>query len=273
MYYRIRKQIIIIAVVVLFFALVGSGIYFWFLKPAPSCFDGIRNQDEEEIDCGGAICQSCEFKTISNIEVFWAQAIPADDNKIDLAAEIRNPNPNYGVAELAYGFEIKNVSGQVIGKKEGSTFILPGSAKYIIENNFQTNQPVGSVDLTVGKKEDLEWRKLNDYQAIELFILDKKFDILNQENFWGRASGTVKNETDFGFEKVNVNIIVFDKELRPIGAAQTTMNSLSAGEYRAFSVGWPKAFLGEFGTIEMQTETNLFSDDNYMRVYGESKEP
>jgi hypothetical protein len=271
--YRIRKQIIIIAIIVLFLALVGTGIYFLYLRSEPTCFDGIRNQDEEEIDCGGTICQSCEFKTIKNIEVVWAEAIVVDENRIDLVAKIRNPNPNYGAAALAYSFGIKNSSGQAIGKKEGSTFILPGSTKYIIENNFEIKEAVGPVDLTVSKKEDLGWQKLKDYQAIELFVLDKRFDILSQENFWARASGTVKNGTPFSFEKVNVNIVIFDKESKPIGAAKTEMRTLTAGEYRVFSVGWPNVFSAEFGAVEMQAETNLFSSENYIRVYGVPEEP
>ena len=48
--YRIRKQITIVAIVVLFFVIAGAWLYF-VLKPEPTCFDGIKNQDEEEIDC------------------------------------------------------------------------------------------------------------------------------------------------------------------------------------------------------------------------------
>jgi len=50
MAYRIRKQITISIIVILFLALVGVGVYYVFLKPGPTCFDGIKNQDEEEID-------------------------------------------------------------------------------------------------------------------------------------------------------------------------------------------------------------------------------
>ncbi len=95
MFYRIRKQITILIIVGIFLVLVGTGIYYAFLKPAPTCFDGIKNQDEEEIDCGGSICISCEIKTLKEVEVIWVQAIPLNQNLYDLAAKIRNPNPNF----------------------------------------------------------------------------------------------------------------------------------------------------------------------------------
>lgn len=271
--YRIRKQITISIIVILFLALVGVGVYYTFLKPGPTCFDNIKNQDEEEIDCGGTICQSCETKTIKNIEVVWVDAIPVSENIYDLVAKIRNPNPNYGAANLAYSFELKNSSGQTIGKKDGSTFILPNSTKYIIENNFKSSEAISLADLKTNNKEELKWQKLKDYQSLELFVLDKRFDILNDINFWGQASGTVKNSTTFGFDKVSVNVVVFDKNSKPIGAAKTEMRTLTAGEYRAFSVGWPNQFASEVASTEMQAETNLFLDENFMQVYGAPEEP
>jgi hypothetical protein len=270
--YRIRKQVSILLVVGVFLALLGTGIYYAFLKPAATCFDEIRNQDEEEIDCGGSVCISCEIKTLKQIEVSWAQAIPLAPGLYDLAAKIRNPNPNFGTSYVNYEFELKNQSGQVIGKKSGTTFILPNSAKYIIENNIENQSQIASVDLVIDTGDILTWEKLKDYQAPELYIKDKKFEIAGQGSYFAEASGVVKNGTNFGFDSVNVNIVLFDSSSKAIGAAKSEINTLTAGEDRYFSVRWFFPIGPEVNSFDVKAETNLFSDDNYMQIYGVPKE-
>jgi len=268
MLYRIRKQVSILFVVGLFLVLVGIGIYYAFLKPAPTCFDNIKNQDEEEIDCGGSVCISCEIKTLKEVEVIWAQAIPLNQNLYDLAAKIRNPNPNFGNPGVKYEFQLKDKSGQIIGKKSGTTFVLPNSTKYIIENNFESQSEIASVELKIDTGDILTWEKLKDYQAPELYIKDKKFEIANQGNYFAEASGVVTNGTTFGFDTVDVNIVLFDNNSKIIGAAKSEINTLTAGEDRYFSIRWFSPIASQVKSFDIQAETNLFSDDNYMRIYG-----
>ncbi len=125
--YRIRKQITIVAIAVLFFVIAGAWLYF-VLKSEPTCFDGIKNQDEEEIDCGGKVCPSCEIKTTNQPEVFWVKAISSGGDFYDLVAKIRNPNPNFGAAEMKYYFEIKD-NGVGIPKED---------QKYIFQKFFRS---------------------------------------------------------------------------------------------------------------------------------------
>lgn len=253
-------------------AALGTGIYYAFLKPGPTCFDNIKNQDEEEVDCGGSICVSCEIKTLKNIEVIWAEAIPLGQNLYDLAAKIRNPNPNFGNPNVKYEFELADKSGQIVGKKSGTTFILPNSTKYIIENNFESQDQIDSVQIKIDTGENLSWLKLKNYQTPELYVKDKKFEIRNETNFFAEASGVVKNSTTFGFDKVDADIVLFGSNSKLIGAAKSEIRTLGAGEERYFSVRWFSPIAGEVKFFDMQAETNLFSDDNYMRVYGVPQE-
>jgi hypothetical protein len=268
MLYRLRKQVSILFVVGLFLVLLGIGVYYAFLKPSPTCFDGIRNQDEEEIDCGGVSCISCEIKTLKQVEIVWAQSISVSPGLYDLAARIKNPNPNFGTAHVNYEFELKNQSGEIIGKKSGTTFILPNSTKYIVENNIENQSQIASVDLKIDTGDPLTWEKLKDYQAPELYIKDKKFEIASQANYYAEASGVVKNGTTFGFDSVDVNVLLFDSTSKVIGAAKSEINTLTAGEDRYFSVRWFFPISSEVKSFDVQAETNLFSDDNYMRIYG-----
>ncbi|HJX30420.1 MAG TPA: hypothetical protein VJ624_01015 [Thermodesulfobacteriota bacterium] len=272
MLYRIRKQVTILFIVGVFLIFVGTVIYYAFLKPGPTCYDRIRNQDEEEIDCGGLSCISCEIKTLKQIEIIWAEAIPVAPNLYDLAAKIKNPNPNFGTSYVKYEFELKNQSGQSVGIKSGSTFILPNSSKYIIENNIENQSQIVSVELRIDTGDPLTWEKLKDYQAPELYIKDKKFETPGQGEYYAQASGVVKNGTNFGFDTVDINIILFDSNSEPIGAAKSKINTLTAAEDRYFSIRWFYPISSQVKSFDIQAETNLFFDDNYMQIYGVPKE-
>ncbi len=265
MEYRVRKQIIISTIFVFLLALIGTGIYFGYIYQAPTCSDGIKNQNEEEIDCGG-LCQSCV--PIKDIEIIWTKAIPAGDGVWDLAAEIKNPNNNFGVSDLHYSFVAKDATGQVLGKKDGVAFILSNNSRYLIEANFASGQQISSLEVQIEKIEKSRWEKLKNFQAPDIFVTDKKFTVLDPVNYSAEASGTVQNNSDFDFDKVLVDIVLFDADNQIIGVSKTDVRTLVAGEGRYFSVKWFSPFSGAVGSIDMRAQTNLFSDDNFMRKYG-----
>jgi hypothetical protein len=206
--------------------------------------------------------------TLRNIEVVWAKAVSGGGNKYDLAAKIKNPNPNFGAPYFKYKFELKDAKGELIGEKEGTSFILPGSSKYLIETNFESNQAPSSVELSVEPLTKENWKKIANYQTPELFVKDKKYNILNvQPNYVAEASGVVQNNTVFDFDRVSIVIIIFDSRGEVVGISGTETHTLLAGESRYFSNRWYRS-LGDVGSIEMEAQTNLFADNNYMRQHG-----
>jgi len=262
--YRHKKQITISVVFVLILILIGMGFYF-LLKPKPTCLDKIKNQGEEGTDCGGP-CELCY--PYSDIKVNWEKVIKKEDNKYDLVAKIENPNPNLGTENLNYKFELKNNAGQVVKSVESATFILPNSTRYIIEPNIESNEAIASVNLIPEKVEKSSWQQLKDYQSPDLFVKDKNVTTANQNNYFIEATGNLKNDTDFDFDAVDVNIVLFDINQEPIAVSKTQIKTLMTGEERYFSVKWYTPPKEEIKSYDMQPETNLFSSDNYMDKHG-----
>lgn len=272
MIYQTRKQIIIGAFYILLFVLVGAGIYYSVAYQTPSCFDNIKNQDEENVDCGGSCAQGCI--PLFDVEVISADALPLGGGYYDLVGKIRNPNPNFGVPVLRYRFELKDADGNIAAQKEGATFLLPNSPKYLIENNFQTSAKIASATLKIEPLNKSNIRLLDDYKPVELFIKDRRFEIFSQPGLAAQATGVAQNKTAYDFEKVNVNIILFDDNKTIVGAAKSEIKTLTAGEERYFSARWI-APLRSSGVItpDMTIETDLFSDANFIRIYGAPSEP
>ncbi len=261
--YRTRKQIIIGTVYFLLLALIGTGIYYSFIYSPASCSDNIKNQNEEEVDCGG-VCAACY--NFSDIEVIWAKAVPSESGFYDLAARIRNPNPNDGLPVLNYHFQMKNSAGNIIGRRDGTTFILPNATKYVVETNFAAGEPMASVELVIDQPSKTDWQKLKDYQTPDIYIRDKGLEILTEPKETVRATGVVQNATDFDFEQVKVDIIILSSQNDVVGVSQTEVRTLLAGEGRYFSTTLTSLIPTDAKT-DMEAEVNFFLNDNYIKAH------
>lgn len=250
---RMKQIAIALIGLILLFAL-GYGAFkvfghFFRSSSAPSCFDGIKNQDEAGIDCGG-VCKSCEV--VKDLTLFNAQAIPTKAGFVDLLGEVRNENLNYGVPSLRYSFEMYGANGKLMGKKDGVTFVLPNSTKYIVAQAIPAQDNPAQVKLTFDTP---SFQEVKNYVKPRLTALNVSFDIA--DTGFLRARGAVSNQTDFNFNKVYLVAILRDDAQRVITVNSQEINSLVSNEKRFFELGWGyrAAF---FTNSEIQVDTNIF---------------
>ena len=277
--YRQRKQIIIISILAVGLILILAGAYFKWFYNAPTCFDGKQNQKEEDVDCGGPCQVSCEQMTIKKIEVEWAKAILLKEKSYDLVAKISNPNPNYGLSQFKYTFKIYDGAEQLILEQKGNDFILPAQSKYIIAGNVNIDNKAEKAELVIDEPQKTDWQKLKpDYENPDIYVRDKQFKFLESgggssvsQTGTAQASGIIKNNSAFDFDRIGVFVVLFDEDKNIIGVNKTEARTIMAGEERYFSTLWFSPLSGEVKSAEMQAETNLFLDENFMRRYGASE--
>lgn len=270
--YRKRKQIIIASILAVFLSLVLVWVYFSIFYQGATCFDNKQNQKEEGTDCGGSCAMSCERLTIKDIEVEWARAIELKDNRYDLAAKIINPNPNYGLSLIRYTFRVFDKAGGLLLEQKGKDFILPGQSKYLIESNLKLATAPAEVAVAIDRANKEEWLKINqNYQEPEIYIHDKLVQPLADDKEGAQASGVIKNNSDYNFDVILVAVILLDEEGEIIGVNKTDARTVLAGEDRYFSALWFSPLRGQIKSAEMQVDTNLFSNDNFMLRFGVSE--
>jgi hypothetical protein len=266
--YRLRKQLTVIFIILFVLGLIGFIIYWQNYRTLPTCFDKIQNQEEESADCGGP-CISCERLTIKDVQVEWAKFLLLQENQYDLIAKIVNPNPNFGLAQINYTFKLYNSSGEEIKEQNGSSFILPGEEKYLIEGGMAVQDVPGGVDLVIEKADITDWQKFNaDYSLPNIYILNKEFKPVDNQPGVSQASGLIRNDSAFDFDKIIVSIVLFDGSGQIIGVNKTQANTVLAGEQRYFSALWYTPISGQVASVEMQADTNLLSDENFISKYG-----
>ncbi len=262
-YQKNKKRIIIILVYFLLFFL-----FCWFLysviRPDTTCFDGKKNQNEEEADCGGK-CKPC-IKEISaqEIEIQEKAFVYGGLGKFDVLLKFFNPNNRFGSSSFEYEITLKGTSGEILGKRSGKSFILPRDSKYAIENGFEIQSEPSIAEVLI---KNTQWAEFENYEKPQLNIYEKRYDIVSGGVGFGQAYGLLRNESAFDFESVNVDVILRDSSGIPIALNSTEMRDIGSGDQRDFKLLWPSSFPGDVMQVEMEAETNVFDSQNFTKKY------
>ncbi len=262
-----RKRTIIIAV---FAAIFLSIILFAYekMKPAPSCFDGIQNQNEEGVDCGGVCAKKCDIKA-QDLVVQQSGFVPSGAvNTYDVYGQVENPNNSFGGSEFSYTFNLKDVNGKIIATKQGKGFILPAETKYVIEIGLQTTSVPASVELDIY---NVKWVQFKDYfEKPQLNIVNKEYDQITSGVGFGEASGLLKNESPYDFNSISIYVILKDANNAVIALNSTSMQTVKAGEDRDFKTLWTDRFPGSVSNMEVQADVNIFNSSSFSSGYFQS---
>lgn len=232
---RLVKQILYGASYLLFFGLlIFGGYYIWF-KPAPTCFDNKQNQGETGVDCGGP-CRPCEIKTLSPIQTSWVKYFPAGEQTV-LAAEIKNPNSEWGAAPFSYIFEIYGFDGKQIKTINNKSFIYSAEIKYLVEPIDTAPKNIKEVKFSLANP---IWFSKTEFPEPLTQIRELKTEAAPEKTLGPTVSGFINNKNAFPLPKVRVIAFLFNQNGVQISASKTELENLSAFEERFFKIAFPK---------------------------------
>lgn len=233
---RLVKQLLYGFFYTLAIAAVIGIIYILFLKPAPTCFDKIRNQGETGIDCGQP-CSPCELARLKSLVSDWATFVSARENEISLLAEITNPNPNFGAKSFSYEFKVIGPFGALLKTTQGQSFIYAGEKKYLMEPSLKINsQDVSRVELLING-ESMAWQSEKELVKPKLSARSVKTETAAKNV---TVSGLLKNEYPLLISQVKIIAILYNRQNRVSNASFTTLTDLKGFEERFFNVELPK---------------------------------
>jgi hypothetical protein len=264
---RLFKQTLIAAV---FFGIVGGSLYFLTFSVIypPSCTDGIRNQGEEGVDCGGP-CPSCELKTLQPPVFLRTIYFPnVEKSTVDLAARIKNTNLSWGTAELRYTFTILDAGGEVSSRVRGRTHLLPGESRWVIELGAFSPRRAADILFEVATT-TISWQKLKPFsQDISIIVRDVQFrKMIKPEVDFAELSGTVENKSNFALAEIPITVVLYDQFDRVLAFGKTVSRDLAPGSSQRFRVVWPTPFSGEVARSEVEASSNLLSDSTFIQRY------
>lgn len=122
-----RRRFIILliigAVVAAFLGVVSIATFY----EAPSCIDGVQNQDEAGIDCGG----SCAYLCIEQVQpptVLFTKAIQNVQDRTDVIAKVENKNITAAAKDVPYRLTLYGAGQALIQQVTGTLDLPPGAS-------------------------------------------------------------------------------------------------------------------------------------------------
>ncbi len=229
---RILKQILYGALYLAILGVISAGLYYGFLKPAPSCFDEKLNQEEEEVDCGGPNCADCALRRLapisSSVQFFGV------DGRTTIFARLQNPNLNYGASVLDYKIRFFDGAGSLVATIDDSTFIYPGEIKAIVIPGQELSPAsIARAELEVG---DTTWVKAANFSRPPA---DTREISTQPEGLGIAVTGVVQNKNLFGLDRANLSAVISNRNGFFVNASKTFVADLAPREERFFKIFIP----------------------------------
>ncbi len=121
---RLSILLIIGAVVVAFLTAVLIATFY----KTPSCSDGVQNQGEAGIDCGGPCSYLCTAQTLPPT-VLFTQVLSNGEGRTDVIALIENKNLTSAAKSVPYTILLYNATGLPIKTVTGTVDLPPGATE------------------------------------------------------------------------------------------------------------------------------------------------
>jgi hypothetical protein len=231
------------AVVVAFLTVVLISTFY----KTPTCTDGVQNQGEQGIDCGGPCPYLCTALEQSPV-VLFTQVINVG-GRTDLVAEIENKNANAAAKNVTYTISLYNSNHTLIQKVNGTVDLLPGATEPVyIPGIYSGKQKVTSAFLEITSPSLLKWftPTLGSYVVPTVSNITRSGSVSNP-----RVEAIITNPSFTPITNMQVIIFVYNANKNVIAASRTVIPSLQ-GQGQAIAIfTWNNAFPGTPAVLEV----------------------
>lgn len=202
-----------------------------FLYTPPTCSDGIFNQDETGVDCGGSCPRICSTSYVPP-QVNWARADQIGEGLYNLGAYVQNVNLLGGVRKASYIFSIFDREGHLIGERKGTMSIPPHKNVVAFEKGVSTNKSV-PFKVTFAFTEDLAWEAAKPTDDT-LVVVDRQFSSDETGSFLQAA---IENRSLAAVKNIQVQAVLYDGNGNVTGFSQSVIDVINrqSKEYVAFT--------------------------------------
>lgn len=248
-----KRRLLYIALIAgVFIVLVAYPLYSFLNKP-PSCSDGILNQDEAGVDCGGSCEFLCAFEAV-NPTILWSQSLEVESGLYDAVASIENPNVSAGIRSIKYSFKLYDDNGILIAERLGSTFINPQERLTVFEGGIETGRriPVRTF-----------FEFLTAPHWVEIGLKHPTLLIQNQvfsdDGVRPRLRAEIVNNSLDAVDRIIITALIFDEQSNVIAASKTEVDRLLPQSSKAISFIWPQQLVDEPTRIEIMPRVNIIA--------------
>ncbi|MDP1706950.1 MAG: hypothetical protein Q8L30_00065 [bacterium] len=190
-----RRRFIILliigAVITAFLTVIGIATFY----KEPSCSDGVRNQDETGIDCGG----SCNYLCIEQQNpptVLFTKVIQNVNERVDVIAEVENKNAVAAAKNVPYKITLYGSDQFLIQEITGTVDLPP-----------RTIVPIFFPGISSGKQIATRAFLEIDYSSIKWFSMQSDLRILPNVSNLSQTGTTSSPRIEAVLTNSSVNIL------------------------------------------------------------------
>jgi len=212
-------------------------------REKPSCFDGILNQNEGGIDCGGVCTAVCQNEA-EDVAILWTRFLPVVDDVYSAVALIENPNKDFEAKNVPYSFKIFDEDGVLIYERKGSAFFQAGSTFPIFEHALRTGERVPS--RAVFSLRNVPFWEQREFEKVPIQIVSKNLD----EDSTPKLTAVIKNNSLKNLTEISFIAMLFDVDDNLVNASKTVLGTLGREASDTLVFTWPE----DFSTTVVRTE-------------------
>ncbi len=240
---RLFILLIVGAVVVAFLTVVLTATFY----KTPSCTDGVQNQGEAGIDCGGP----CAYLCIADKQpptVLFTKAFQNNEGRTDVVASIENKNVDAAAKNVPYTITLYGAGQSLIQQVRGTLDLPPGmSTPVYVPGIASGRQTVTRAFLTIDPSSP-RWFSMT---ASERSISLVSNITLGDTAVAPHVEAILTNPTVNAFTNVRVIVLVHGAQKDVIAASQTIVPTIPAQGKATATFTWNSAFPSTPTSIEV----------------------
>ncbi len=244
MNWAFRRQFLYALAIFIALGLVLTGVWFAFFYHQATCFDGIQNQDETGIDCGGSCQKLC---AVPRVSALWTRAVQAGPGVYHAVALVKNPLTDAGTVSLPYTFSLYDNNNVLVAERSGTMYLGAGEVAPLFEGDIVTGNRVPvSTFVTFGPA---TWEKMKP-EGAPLISVSKQSAPADVESSL-RLTAHITNMTPLSIPEATVTALLYDANGNLVNASQTVVADFPARGERDITFTWQEPFTAPVIRIDL----------------------
>lgn len=247
-----ERRIIIVTIISLVVVALAALALIATLHETPSCTDGVQNQDEAGIDCGGSCAYLCVAAQQAPTTLF-TRALTQAPGRTDIIAAVLNKNFSAAAKDARYTLTLYGDDLTVLATREGTLDLPPaasaegGRTLVYVPALFSGTARVKSASLTVDTA-SIHWF---DFSEDSRIIPTVGNFTLTRETTMPRISAVLSNPSTQTLANVKTFVVVYDAAGNVLAASQTVVTAISPLGSAEAVFTWNEPFAAPVSRIEV----------------------
>lgn len=242
-----RRRLVIVAIIATVVLIVLALISFFSFYKAPSCSDGVQDQQEVGIDCGGPCPYLCQSQAQAPV-VRFTQSVPASSGRTDVIAYIDNPNTSSYARNVAYTISLYASDHTLAAPVVKGTIDIPAGATVpVYIPNIVTGNAVVTDAFLALNTDAIKWQSGTDTRVLPA---------ISSQTLGGtatnpRITAVLTNPSTQAMKNITVIIGVYDASGNILDASQTIVQTIQAQGSASAIFTWNAAFAAPVARVDV----------------------